>query len=43
MANNNIELPLKSLSYIFTLFKDLKINTINTCQRVRQRPKLEIL
>jgi hypothetical protein len=30
MANNNIKLPLKSLPYIFTLFKDLKINAINT-------------
>ena len=43
MANNNIELPLKSLPYILAPFKDLKISAISTCQRVRQRPRLEIL
>jgi hypothetical protein len=31
MADNNIELPLKSLPYIFTLFKDLKISAVGTC------------
>jgi hypothetical protein len=30
MANNNIKLPLNSLSYILILFKNLKISAIST-------------
>jgi hypothetical protein len=43
MANNNIELPPKSLPHILALFKDLEISAISTCQRVRRRPRLVIL
>jgi hypothetical protein len=31
IANNDIELPLKSLPYILALFEDLKVSAISTC------------
>jgi hypothetical protein len=43
LANNNIELFLKSLSYILVLFEDNNINAISTRQKVKQRPGLGII
>ena len=43
IADNDIELPLRSLPYILVLFKDLEVSAISTCQRIRQRKGLGIL
>ena len=42
MADDDIELPPKSLPHILALFEDLEISIISTCQRVRRRPGLGI-
>jgi len=31
IANNDIELPLRSLPYILALFEDLEVSAISTC------------
>jgi hypothetical protein len=31
IANNDIELPLKSLPYILALFEDLEVSAVSTC------------
>jgi cellulose synthase/poly-beta-1,6-N-acetylglucosamine synthase-like glycosyltransferase len=43
IADDDIELPPKSLPHILALFEDLEISAIGTCQRVRRRLRLGIL
>jgi cellulose synthase/poly-beta-1,6-N-acetylglucosamine synthase-like glycosyltransferase len=42
LADDDIELPSKSLPHILAPFKDSKIGAVGTCQRVRRRPGLGI-
>jgi len=43
MADDDIELPPKSLPHILAPFEDLEIGAVGTCQRIRRRPGLGIL
>ncbi|PVH71022.1 glycosyltransferase family 2 protein [Cadophora sp. DSE1049] len=43
LADDDIELPSKSLPHILAPFEDSKIGAVGTCQRVRRRPGLGIL
>jgi cellulose synthase/poly-beta-1,6-N-acetylglucosamine synthase-like glycosyltransferase len=43
MADDDIELPSKSLPHILAPFEDSEIGAVGTCQRIRRRPGLGIL
>ena len=43
LADNDIELPSKSLPHVLALFENSKIGAVGTSQRVRRRPRLGIL
>jgi cellulose synthase/poly-beta-1,6-N-acetylglucosamine synthase-like glycosyltransferase len=43
MADDDIELPPKSLPHILAPFEDLEVGAVGTCQRIRRREGLGIL
>ncbi|KAH8769332.1 polysaccharide synthase Cps1 [Hyaloscypha finlandica] len=43
IADDDIELPPKSLPHILAPFEDLEVSAVSTCQRIRRRPGLGIL
>jgi len=43
LADDDIELPPKSLPHILAPFEDSKIGAVGTCQRVRRKPGLTVL